>query len=306
MPNHSYLSAAFAALLVLFALPATAAAHPAVYDVTPKVNVGGCDWAADGPGEKGDCLVTDGPKRYVVVNHGLPVAFEEGNSLAAGYGGVINFQRIPGGTDGFRSTIPTKADWLAVNPGRTTVQAHATCEAGVTTNPANVVGWQGSEPFYAYIPWQSTIAGVDDDPAEWIGHVETLTGVDLTGMSADDAKAACEGAPVSGTYHAADTLRPSIASGLVAHEVARATALLQTEIDSLLGEQTSLRGQIDQWRIDNAELKNLLLEMGLAREASSRNASAAQRRISSLRKANLAKTRQIKKLRRQLRVARNG
>jgi hypothetical protein len=202
----SYLAGVAVAALAL-ALPAVAAAHPAVYDVTKMTAPGGCEWP-----DTGGCLL-EGAKRYVVVNHNIPVAYDETNGLDASDGGVIDFQRFPGA---YRKTIPTPADWLAVVPARTGVQAHATCESTATSDPASIVGWQGPEPFYAYIPWQATSAGIDDDPADWVGYVKALTGVDLTGMDAAAAEAACEGLPgaTSTSYHPADTaVAPSIAAG---------------------------------------------------------------------------------------------
>lgn len=181
----TYLAAVAVAALSL-ALPAVAAAHPAVYDVTKMTAPGGCEWP-----NTGACL-TEGAKRYVVVNHNIPVAYDETNGLDASDGGVINFQRFPGA---YRKTVPTPADWLAVVPARTGVQAHATCESTATSDPASIVGWQGPEPFYAYVPWQAASAGIDDDPAEWVGYVKALTGVDLTGMDAAAAEAACEQLP---------------------------------------------------------------------------------------------------------------
>lgn len=297
---RAYLAGAAVAVLSL-ALPAMAAAHPAVYDVTKKTAPGGCDWAAS---NSGACLA-DGAKRYVVVNHNIPVAFDETNGLDESDGGVINFQRFPGA---FRSTVPTPADWLAVEPPRTGVQPHATCESTATSNPASIVGWQGAEPFYAYIPWQSTSAGIDDDPAEWIGYVKTLTGVDLTGMDASAAEAACESLDGgTATYHPADTpLATSIASGLVAHEVEHAVAPLQAQIDGLLSEKGSLQGQIEAWSAKGSSLEGQVGALS-GEKASLRGQLSALRRASAkIRKASANKTKTIRKLRRQLRAARNG
>jgi len=290
------------------ALPAMAAAHPAVYDVTKKMAPGGCNWAAS---NSGACM-TDGAKRYVVVNHNIPVAFDETNGLDESDGGVINFQRFPGA---FRSTVPTPADWLTVEPPRTGVQPHATCDATATNNAASIVGWQGAEPFYAYIPWQSNSAGVDDDPADWIGYVKTLTGVDLTGMDAAAAEAACEALDAgTATYHAADTpLATSIASGLVAHEVAHAVAPLQAEIDGLLSEKGTLQSQIEAWSAKGSSLEALAGALGGEKAslegqlAAARKASARVKKASArVREASAKKTKTIRKLRRQLAEHRHG
>jgi hypothetical protein len=296
----SYLAGAAVATLLLV-LPATTAAHPAVYEVERKALASNatCNFGAD---PDGSCFEA-GPQRYVVVNHNIPVAYDETNGLTANDGGVINFQRFPGK---FRETIPTPADWLAVVPPRTGVQPHATCDATATTNAANIVGWQGAEPFYAYIPWQSTAAGIDDDPADWIGYVKTLTGVDLTGMNATAAEAACEALPgaTSTSYHPADApLATSIASGLVAHEVEHAVEPLQAEIDALTGEKSSLQIQIDAWKSKGTSLESQVTALMGARTTLEGELAKSQRANAKLKKVNTKKAKTIKKLREQLKAA---
>jgi hypothetical protein len=297
----SYLAGtALAALLLV--LPTTAAAHPAVYDVTRLTNVPPtCTFAED---PTGNCFeATPGPKRYVVVNHNIPVAYDETNGLDASDGGVINFQRFP---SAFRKTIPTPADWLGVEPARTGVQPHATCEATATSNAANIVGWQGTEPFYAYIPWQGTSAGIDDDPADWVGYVKTLTGVDLTGMNAAAAEAACEALPgaTSTSYHSGDTpLATSIASGLVAHEVEHAEAPLNAEIGVLTGEKASLQGQIDAWKSKGSSLEGQVAALIATKTTLEGQLAASKKASAKLKKANKSKVKTIKKLREQLKSA---
>ncbi len=287
-----------AAVAVLsLALPAIAAAHPAVYEVERKAlteaEAATCNYGT-APAGTGECLDSiPGPLRYVVVNHNIPVAYDETNGLDASDGGVINFARFP---SAFRKTITSSAEWLTVVPPRTGVQPHATCDSTATSNPANIVGWQGTEPFFAYIPWQGTAAGIDDDPADWIGYVKTLTGVDLTGMDAATAEAACEGLPgaTSSSYHPADTpLATSIAKTLVEHEVEHAVTPLETEIDGLLGEKSSLQAQIDAWKAQNGTLDGEKAAL-----VAERNALAAQLQTANAAKAK--KDRKIKSLRRQL------
>ncbi|MGC1852453.1 MAG: hypothetical protein WA687_08450 [Solirubrobacterales bacterium] len=289
--------AVVAVVALSLAVPAIAAAHPAVYDVTKKVAPGGCEWP-----NTGGCM-NDGAKRYVVVNHNIPVAYDETNGLGDSYGGVINFQRFPGS---YRSTVPTPADWLAVLPPRTGVQAHATCESTPTSSATNIVGWQGAEPFYAYIPWQGTSAGIDDDPADWIGYVKTLTGKDLTGMNASAAEAACESLPgaTATSYHPADTpLATSIASGLVAHEVEHATEPLHAEIDALTGEKSSLQAQIDAWKSKGSSLEGQVAALSGAKATLEGELAASERAKAKLKKANTRKQKTIKRLREQLKAA---
>lgn len=279
------------------ALPAVAAAHPAVYDVTRMTAPGGCEWP-----DTGGCLL-EGAKRYVVVNHNIPVAYDETNGLDGSDGGVINFQRFPGA---YRKTIPTPADWLAVVPARTGVQAHATCESTATSSPASIVGWQGPEPFYAYIPWQAGSAGIDDDPADWVGYVKALTGVDLTGMDAAAAEAACEQLPgaTPSSYHPADTaVAPSIAAGLVAHEVEHATGPLKAQVDSLTGEKASLQSQIDAWKAKESSLAGQVAALTGTKASLERRLTASGRAKARLAKANRKKAKTIKKLRKQLKAA---
>jgi hypothetical protein len=299
---RTYLVVAVVAAMALV-LPAMAAAHPAVYEVERKALASNatCNFTAD---PDGSCFeaATPYPQRYVVVNHNIPVAYDETNGLDASDGGVINFQRFPGK---FRETIPTPADWLTVEPPRTGVQAHATCESTATSNAANIVGWQGAEPFYAYIPWQGTSAGIDDDPADWIGYVKTLTGVDLTGMDAAAAETACESLDGgTATYHPADTpLKTSIASGLVAHEVEHAVEPLQAEIDLLTGERSSLQTQIDAWKSKGTSLEGQVAALTGAKAALEGELVASEQAKAKLKKANAKKTKTIKKLRRQLKAA---
>jgi hypothetical protein len=88
----------------------------------------------------------------------------------------------------------------------TGAQLHATCDASALTDTASVLSWQTVDaadgPTYGYIPFQRTSAGIGDDPADWIGHVRTLTGVNLAKVT--DAAAACEA--IGGNYRPADTV----------------------------------------------------------------------------------------------------
>lgn len=295
----TYLTAV-AVAATLLALPAIASAHPAVYEVERELlpePVGACNYT-DNP--SGNCFAP-GPRRYVVVNHNIPVAYDETNGLDASDGGVINFPRFPGS---FRKTIPTPAGWLTVEPPRTGVQPHATCAAPETTDAEAIVDWQGDEPFYAYIPWQGTSAGLDDDPAEWTGYVKALTGVDLAGMSAAEAEAACQGPGVGGDYHPSDTpLKTSIASGLVAHEVEHAVAPLQAEIDGLLAETSTLQGQVDLWKGRTAGLGGELAATRAQGVGQATQARQLSRQVRNLRRANSSKAKRIESLRAKLRAA---
>jgi hypothetical protein len=285
--------------LLALAIPAAASAHPAVYDAaavaipTPP-STPACDYANYPDGE---CLQPNGLGAYVVVNHNIPVGYEETNQRDAGDGGVINFKRFP---KAFRETIPANEPWrwLTVKPASSGVQPHATCASSATSDPETIVGWQGAEPFYAYIPWQDTAAGIDDDPADWVGYVKDQLGVDLTGMSAVQAEAACEGALLNGTYFPADTpFAKSVALHLIEDEVGYAVTPLQAQIDSLLGEKSSLQSQIETWKSRGGSLVSQLATL-------SGDRSELSGKVRGLRRANARKAKRIKALRAQLREAR--
>jgi hypothetical protein len=199
-----------AVALVALALPAAASAHPGVYTVTQKVAGAGCTFPTTG------CL-TD-RTQYAVANDGWALGFTEDNGLTAAGGGLINYKRMP---SSWRAPMSAQ-DKLDYADAGTALQAHATCTLPALDDSA-IKAWQGNDPFFDYVPWQSKSAGLGDDPAKWIPVVKAATGVDLSGMTDAQAQAAC-----TGTYHKADT--PSnIADALLAS----VTSPLQSQVTQL-------------------------------------------------------------------------
>ncbi len=116
-----------------------------------------------------------------------------------------------------------------------------------------------NDPFYNYVPWQKTkagvytgdtlVAGFGDDPTKWIPVVKSVTGVDLSTLSTvADFTSACQG--LGGTYHPADT-----ASNVTSAVVADATGPLSAQVTSLTAQVGSLVPQLASLTSENAALK---------------------------------------------------
>ncbi|HWM11470.1 MAG TPA: hypothetical protein VNO82_19085 [Solirubrobacteraceae bacterium] len=210
---------AVAAFVVALAVPVAASAHPSVY--TSDARTG------NPPTPK---------KRYVVANHGFTYVLEEANGKDDDFG-VMDYKFMP---TAYRNTLATDA---LLDEGDTGVQVHATCwDADAVADGDEVedlwdwqaiAAWQDTtapiEPFYNYIPFQTTSAGLDDVPATWLDDVQTLTGVNL------GADPAAQCTSIGGQLVAADTTTSSNAafnSGLIAQTVepleAEKAAALQT------------------------------------------------------------------------------
>src|SRR5262249_46915590 len=136
-----------------------------------------------------------------IANDGYATGIRETNGVATG--GMINYKMLP---TVFRATM-SKLEMVNYPQAQTGFQAHATCQGvAALANPANIVAWQ-DDPYFNYIPWQKTSAGVggDDDPTRWIAVVQAATGINLgTVNTAAEFTAAC--ASLGGTYAPADTL----------------------------------------------------------------------------------------------------
>jgi hypothetical protein len=239
------------------AVPAAASAHPSVYSGTATVDTD------PGPG------TTPGPQtRHMVTNHGYTFVLRETNGVGAARG-VVSYALLPGF---LRDTLDQTQE-LAT--GGTGAQAHATCDVAALTTESAIVGWQQGDPFYNYVPFQKTSAGLDDDPADWIDDVQRLTGVDLTQVS--DVAGACTA--LGGTYHPADetqTPAASLASGTVEHateplqgriaQLETFTAQLQAQKaaaeQAAAGAQAQL-GQVGSLQQENQSLKAEVTRMRL-------------------------------------------
>jgi hypothetical protein len=213
--QKSIRTAAALAVLALPAVPAAAAAVPTVTSVVAKTGDAGVTFLTDPTGAS----LTSTQTQYIVATDGYAAGFAEDNGVSGG--GVIDYAALPAG---YRAPMSAE-DKRTYGAAQTDVQAHATC-SGVAAlgSGATILAWQGSDPYYDYVPWQKTSAGLGDDPRTWLPVVRSATGVDLSALaSAVDFRAAC--VRLGGTYHAADTASP-IAATLIANALAPVQAQL--------------------------------------------------------------------------------
>ncbi len=216
--------AAVAVAVAALVAPAAAAAHGSVFTVTAKTVVGPVPATAGG-------LVDQ--TQYVVTNHGYTYVLRESNG--ASDKGMINFKVLP---SAYRNQAGfTKARLLS--EGDTGAQPHATCRnVPQLESLAAILAWQGTDPFYNYVPFQSTSAGLEDAASSWIPVVLAQTGVNLATVT--DFAAAC--ASIAGTYVPADTTQTTSAS-LNAGQVSDALAPFQAQVASLQGDVGTLEGE---------------------------------------------------------------
>ena len=249
MKTSSKINVGVAAVAALaLALPAGAFAHGSVWETTAKITNSASSPVPD------LCSGTDTRKSYAISNHGFTMALNETNCAVDK--GMLNYKFLPSST---RATL-TLAAYLGA--GDTGAQPHATCRQGsgvvdqlwgTTAGTSAITAWQtaktntaGGEPFFNYVPWQKTSAGLEDDPAKWIPVVLAKTGVNLSSYSTvGEFTAACTG--IGGVYTAADkigTTMQSMNSGYAAEVTAAVTAAvgapLQAEVAKLTAEVASL------------------------------------------------------------------
>jgi hypothetical protein len=222
-PTRFAVRAAGALALLALALPASASAVPTVTSVVAKTGNPGVTFATDPTG----AALTNEQRRYVLSLDGYALGFAEDNGVTSG--GALDYSALP---SDYRAPM-TAQEKLAYPAAQTGLQAHATC-AGVAAlaDGATIAAWQGSDPVYAYVPWQKSSAGLGDDPAAWLPVVRRATGVDLATVA--DASAACAG--LGGRYLPADTAAP-IAGALIAGAVAP----LDAQIAALRRSEATLR-----------------------------------------------------------------
>jgi hypothetical protein len=215
--------------------PAGALAAPSVFTQTAKV-VG----SGQTPTDSWNQADLADQQQYLVSENGFTVALRESNGKLDH--GVLSFDVLP---SAYRALFaPTR--WIAESA--TGAQPHATCDAPSLTADAVVLGWQGAEPHYGYIPFQATSAGLGDVPSTWISKVKAASGVTLTATT--DLNAACAG--IGGTFVPADTIVTSSAA-----LAAGVTAPLQAEIAKLTtARDTALAGKAKA----EADVKRLTLE----------------------------------------------
>jgi len=207
------------------AMPAAALAHPSVYASSAPA---GCTAPAT-PYTAAEFLATCATQtRYVFTNHGNTYLLRESNGKTSG--GAISYSHRPAG-------IAAASDFnvFALPPEgpATGAQPHATCDVAALNTPAVIRSWQGVDPFYAYVPFQRTAVGIDDNAAGWLGVVQTATGVNLGAVPDTDAGrgAACEALPGAnaGSYVPADLTQNTLASWS-SGQVHLATAALEEKL----------------------------------------------------------------------------
>lgn len=266
---------AAATATIALALPALASAHPSVYTSGAKLVPSPAPSPVTWPS-----LLDQ--TRYVVSNHGYTYVLRESNGVTTN--GTMDYKSLPGG---YRSQPAVTTAEMITN-GSTGAQPHATCTASVLNTIPAIEGWQESsgagkpEPFYAYVPFQKTDAGLGDDPAHWIDFVKTQTSdiVDLNTVSDDPATATTQltnlCTSIGGTFVPADAIQTTAAS-LNSGTIADATASLTSQV-------AGLNGQVDQLETDKTELQGDLSEAQAATQVAQAKVAAKNQKISELRK----------------------
>lgn len=219
------------ATAVALALPAVAGAHGTVYSQTARV-----------VGDPAQPTVLTDQTRYVVSNHGFTYALRESNGATDA--GMVNYGRVPSGYRN-QAGLTSAARFARIEEGDTGAQPHATCRgvAALETQAA-IEAWQASaenpstvDPFYLYVPFQATSAGLEDDPARWRPVLADA------GVTADElatpaaAQSACTA--LGGTYTAADAVQTT-AAALAAGTIEAEVTPLQTQITLLTGNAAKL------------------------------------------------------------------
>lgn len=229
------------------AVPAVAGAHGSVYETTAKV--------AANPQTTPPTFLDQ--QRYVVANHGFTYVLRETNGSTSH--GMINYAAAPGALrnqPGFN--VLTQAD--------TGAQPHASCNVPALTSEAAIRAWQGTDPFYGYVPFQATAAGLEDSPADWLDDVQTRTGVNLATVAPAGLEAACEALPgaTSSSFVKADETQSTVAafnSGAIAEAEAPLEARV-AELEGQLaaapsGDSSGLQRQLDAAKAENDRLRLL-------------------------------------------------
>ena len=160
----------------------------------------------------------------------------------------------------------------------TGAQVHATCDVPALTTPTVIRSWQGTDPFYAYVPFQRTAAGFDDKASTWLGIVTTATGVDLQVLDDTDAarEAACEALPgaSASSYVPADATQSTKAAwalGPVEEAVKpleEHVASLTSDLAAKAAELSTVKGALSNATTEIASLKAALTRLKLTFAAS--------------------------------------
>ena len=215
--------------------PAGALAAPSVFTQTAKVVP-----AEQTPTASWTQADLADQQQYLVSENGFTLALRESNGKADH--GVLSFDVLP---SAYRSLF-APARWIAESA--TGAQPHATCDAPALTTDAVVLGWQGAEPHYGYIPFQATSAGLGDDPASWVSKVKAATGVTLTAST--NLATACAG--IGGTFVPADTVVTSsaaLAAGVAGPLQAKITELT-TARDAALAAKAKAEADVKRLTLE--------------------------------------------------------
>lgn len=258
-PMSRVAATAAAAAAAAVAAPAAALAHPSVYTATAPVNC-----VAPAPPYTLAQVTCDTQTRYVFTNHGNTYLLRESNGRPTR--GAISYAHAP-------AALRNASDWDLFGSAATTgAQTHATCDVPALTSDAVIRSWQGADPFWAYVPFQRTAIGVDDDAADWLGVVQSATGLNLAAIGDTDGarEAACEALPgaTASSYAAADATQSSTASW-AAGPVAAAVQPLEASIATLTqqladtsgaraGEAATAKTALDAAQAEIASLKAAL------------------------------------------------
>lgn len=260
------------------AAAATASAHPSVYVSSAPIlaPAGLCSATGATPPYTATAFlamcVTQ--TRYVFTNHGNTVLLRESNGKTTG--GAISYAHRPAGL-----AAASDYDVLSGPPQgpATGAQAHATCDVPALTTASVIRSWQGTDPFYAYIPFQRTAAGYDDKASTWLGIVRTATGVDLDVVPDTDAarEAACEALPgaIASSYVPADATQSTKAAwarGPVEEAVKpleEHVSVLTADLATKTAELTGVKGALSNAHTEIASLKAALTRLKLTFPATS-------------------------------------
>ena len=108
----------------------------------------------------------------MVANHGFTYVLREDNETGwTEITGACSTTRCFRARTGRRSRIGTTCATRAPPTPRRTRPARSP----QLETEAAIRSWQGTDPFYAYVPFQKGRAGLEDDPATWIPEVKDLT-----------------------------------------------------------------------------------------------------------------------------------
>ena len=246
------------AVMASASVPLVASAHTSSYDDVAKI----APSPAPSPLDYEDLL---DEQRYFVCNHGYCSIYRESNGVTDM--GVVDYKRAPSAWRSQSQVSIAELFQRAANGAQT----HHTCQTAALETESAITGWQGasdagkSEPFWAYVPFQKASAGLGDHAEEWIAHVQTLTGVDLTQVSDDPAAAEpelrtlCQGLP-GGVFVPADAI-VTPAADVNSATTADTVAPLNEQIDSLRARNGNLRQKVSSLKARVRKLKEKVAQL---------------------------------------------